>query len=211
MISPNLLIGSSIYKTSENLSKNRSFMSNVVNYPFHEDCVIDGKLSLWHYPGTPNEIANTLTNISKDNDIDKLVKFPSFFTFHPIRQDINGSNRIIHFNLAITAKTHSKWTTRQREKYVFDTLLRPIYNEFIDVVSRSVYFKNLSGVPPHAMYENYTTGGKEGLLIERYGDNIDAIEIHNLALTVNPLLCERDFLAMEAENSKILQRFNDLK
>lgn len=127
----------------------------------------------------------------------------------PVREVTrNGKPSVttISLNLAICASTLSDWLTGQREVQTFDLVLRPIYEEFIRQVGKCIYFIQGYGMPPHTKYEAFTTGNNEGVLVKQWGEHIDAIEIHDLQLTLNTRLCDRDFALIDEEN-RLLKDF----
>lgn len=197
MISANNIIGSLVYRTREALNKNERFLKALQGYAFVDNCVVGNRLNLWHYPGTMNEISDILLNLSKHRN-GYLLKFPSVLNFQNIKQE-RGGETILHYNLAIVAPVLSEWLTEERESQTFDLLLRPIYDEFLHQITISGYFNLDYGTPPHTCYEVFTTGDSTGVMLERYGDNIDAIELHDLRLELKPSLCHRDNINRESK------------
>ena len=213
MISPNKLIGSVVLRTMDALNKDAAFLEGLKAYEFWPNCVKDGELHLWHYPGTPNEIANILVQVGKLLDGASL-KFPAVLDYHPIRQRIgmmNGSipANTVHYNLAIIAPVLSNWTTEERERYVFEPLLRPIYEEFIRQLKASPAF-HVGYSIPHDYYEVFTTGSSAQTVLQRYGDYIDAIELHNLSLTIRPNICGRALEKIYEENDWVTDNINNV-
>jgi hypothetical protein len=212
MISPNKLIGSVVLRTMDALNKDAVFLEGVKVYEFWPSCLKDGQLHLWHYPGTPNEISNILVQVGKLLEGASL-KFPAVLDYHPIRQRItmlgNRPVNMVHYNLAIIAPVRSNWTTEEREKYVFEPLLRPIYEEFVRQVKSSPAFY-VGYAIPHDYYEVFTTGSSAQTVLQRYGDYIDAIELHNLALTIRPSLCSRDLEKLYEENDWVTDNIDNI-
>ena len=202
MISPNKLIGSLVFRTRNALDWNKEFKDNLLSYPYSKNCLVNNHFLLWHYPGTNNEISNALLEIGKHPNGARL-KFPSFLNFQPIRQENRGNEVTIFYNIAIVGTVKSTWMTEKREHEVFEKVLRPVYEEFIRQIQACRYFKTDYGKPDHTYYEIFTTGESAGEIIKRYGDNIDAIEIHGMALKLNKNLCKSDFLTIERENAAV--------
>lgn len=200
-MSVNKIIGSIVYRVRESLDSNPSFRKDVQKYPFHANCFFNDKLNLWHCPGTPNEISSNLKIIGKNLN-GEMLKYPSVFNFQSVRQEFDGKKHDSYFNLAIVAPTVDEWGTEERENHLFAPLLRWIYEELINQVIKSGYFHLPFGIPPHSKYEVYTTGGNSGNLVERYGTFIDAIEIHNLKLTLKNL-CKNQLDRIDTENEEI--------
>lgn len=201
-MSPTRIIGSLVYRTRGALNQNAKFKAALAEYYFSPNCLVDDRFHLWHYPGTHSEISRVLTEIGGHHN-GGLVKLPAFLDFHPIRQVVNNGQTTIYYSLAIAASTNSKWLTEKRETQVFDRLLRPIYDEFIQQIDKCGYFRKDYGAPPHTKYEVFTTGNNQGVIVDRYGEHIDAIELHNLQLTLKNSLCSKDFERIETENESV--------
>lgn len=198
-----------VYRTREALNANPSFLENLKQYVYYQNCYVNDKFLFWHYPGTDNEISNVLLEIGKNKNGARL-KFPAILNYQSIRQQRDGLDATIYYNLAIAGSIRSDWTTEQREVQVFDKLLRPIYAEFMRQISRCGYFKIGYGYPPHTYYEVFTTGKNATDLAIRYGDHIDAIELHNLELTVKYNLCYKDAEKIESDNSNVTKDINEI-
>lgn len=209
MISPNKMIGSLVFRTREALNKNEAFISKMKSYYYSQNCFVNDQFLLWHYPGTNNEISNALLEIGKHPNGSR-IKFPSFLNFQPVRQEKQGSDTTIHYNLAIVGSVKSEWLTEQRENEVFEKILRPVYEEFMRQLQGSRYLKNGYGLPGHTYYEIFTTGESSGEIIKRYGDNIDAIEIHNLVVDLKTRLCKSDLETIELENAAVTANIKEI-
>lgn len=201
MISPIKIIGSLAYQTREALNNNPDFILGARNYMYN--LFSDDRFNLWHYPGTGNEISNILLSFQKSND-SASIKFPALFDFHPILQDFSGNTVTLTYNLAFVAPTRSDWTTEQREKFVFEPILRPMYQEFFNQISKSAKLFQLGfGHISHRMHEVYTTGNNQDEDIKgRYSDYVDAIRIEDLKLTLKPI-CQRDIDLIEQQNQLV--------
>lgn len=206
ILSPNKIIGSLIYRVREALRKDDAFLSGLDRYDYKPSLFHDGKFNFWHYPGTQNEISGTLITLGKGIDGGCDFKYPGLFNFNPVKQIKNGNDLTMLFNLAIVSPVLSEWLTQEREEQVFIPLLRPVYKELIRQIIISKYFILDFGIPKHEYYEVYTTGDTEGKLIERYGDHIDAIEIHNLALTLKNI-CDNQYRKIVEENDLVTENF----
>lgn len=208
IVSPNKIIGSLVYRTKMALNKDAGFVRNMLSYEYSQNVFVNNEFCFWHYPGTNNEISNVLLDIGK-HPKGCYVKFPAIFNLHPIRQE-KGDDIILHYNLAIVCYVNSSWTTEQRESQVFDRVLRPIYQEFMNQIQLCNYFIKDYGIVPHTYYEIYTTGGNAGEILDLYGDYIDAIELHDLTLRLNQRLCKKDFQIMEEENKLVTSHVSEL-
>lgn len=209
MFSPNKAIGSIVYRTREVLNNNTSFKEALRGYLYSPNCLVNDTFSLWHYPGTQNEISTALLKIGEHFNGSKL-KFPALLNFQTIRQDKSGNEIKLHYNLAIAGVVKSTWATEDREVELFDLLLRPIYEEFIKQIKQCGWFNVDYGVPPHSYYEVFTTGNNYSELQNVYGDYIDAIELHDLQLTVKQNLCDRDLKKISNENMLVTSNINQI-
>jgi hypothetical protein len=210
MFSTNRLVGAAVYRTRKALNANAAFMSDLKTYEFAPNCLYDGSFHLWHYPGTHEEISRLMVDMSKTIDGSRR-KFPCIMNFLPVTETVTNSNGgdvfQIRLNLAICSITDSHWLTQTRERIVFDKVLRPIYVELINQLSRIPYILNGYGTPAHAKHEIYTTGANAGQIHDRYNEHIDAIEISNLILTIDTGLCENYYSQMAEESNKVLTEF----
>lgn len=209
IVSPNKIIGSLVYRTRTALNKDERFKSALKDYAYSGNCLVDDKFLLWHYPGTGSEISRVLLKIG-ENPNGALLKFPAILNFQSIKQEKKEGKNLIYYNLAIVGSVAGEWTTEQREVQVFDKLLRPIYEEFMKQVKGCEYFQLNFGTPTHTYYEVFTTGDNSSELMNRYGDCIDAIELHNVILSLKPVLCERHLSVMENENNLVTEDINQL-
>ncbi len=207
IVSPNKLMGMLVYRTREALGRDREFLAGLQEYVFSPNCHVDGRFLFWHYPGTPNEISNVLLAIGEQVNGARL-KFPAVLNYQPVRQRRVQGSTTLYCNLAIVGSVERDWTTQQREAQVFDLLLRPIYREFMRQIELSGYFRTGYGTPPHDYYEVFTTGGNSAEISARYGDYVDAIELHDLELKPSALLCDRDLEVIEEDNENVTKDIN---
>lgn len=207
IVSPNKLMGMLVYRTREALGRDRAFLAGLQEYVFSPNCLVDGRFLFWHYPGTPNEISNVLLAIGEHINGVRL-KFPAILNYQPIRQRHVRETTTLYYNLAIVGSVDKDWTTEQREVQVFDLLLRPIYREFMRQIEISGYFSTGYGVPSHDYYEVFTTGGNSAEMSARYGDYVDAIELHGLELKPKSTLCDKDVAAIEKDNENVTKDIN---
>lgn len=206
MISHNKIIGSLVYRTMEAMNNNQHFIDGIDLYPYAANCFTGDHFNFWHYAGPHNEISSILT-LSGEHLNGGKVKFPSVLNFQTVRQSIDGIDREISYNLSFIARTEPNWTTGEREKYVFDPLLRPLVDEFIYQVNNYPYFRSGYGIG-FDYYEVFTYGKNQGVLTDAYGDYIDAIEIQNMKVAIDQL-CNSDIDIINNEyaivNQKIIE------
>lgn len=184
-ISGNQLIGSLLYRTREALRNNDEFLEGLQgspDNPYGSNYFINGLFNIKHYPGTVSEIKNTLLGLDAGAAF-RSHKYPACFNFVPRIEYIDNGVNYTTFNLAFTALTDANWLTEQRERYVFDPVLRPIYREFMNQCKRhmSIYPRRAQ-IPAHRKIEVFTTGNVSPGSLVAYPDWIDAIEIQNLQL-----------------------------
>jgi hypothetical protein len=207
IFSVNKAIGAAVYRTREALNGNKAFLKALESYEYCHNSLYDGEFHLWHYPGTYAEIARCIIDQTNSR-----YKFPAILNFLPVREitrRVGGDTIVsVSVNLAIVASTLSDWLTEQREPQTFDLVLRPIYDEFLRQIGMTRYFETGYGDIPHTKYEVFTTGGNQGALVKTWGEHVDAIEIHDLELILNPKLCEEDYAQM-VEDNYLLTTFNN--
>ena len=206
--SPNTIIGSLVWRTREALNRNAEFLDTLAGYYYAPNCLIDGKFSFWHFPGTQAEISAVLLKLGEALN-GSMLKFPSVLNFQSIRQQRKGDAVTLNYNLAIAGSVKSTWTTQERETELFDKVLRPVYDEFMRQVLLSGYFLTDYGQPPHDYYEVFTTGGNAAQIKDLYGEHVDAIELHNLSLVLKPL-CRRQLERIATENDRVTENIADL-
>ena len=201
MISPNKIMGALVYRTREALNKDKTFLANLVNYAYHRNCYDGERFTLWHYPGTGDEISAYLLELDKVGY--HRYKFPAVFNFQPIRQEVSR-NPVVHYNLAIAGSVKSEWLTEQREAELFDNLLRPVYGELMRQIMASPWLLNGYNLPPHDYYEVFTVGNGNTMK-DKYGEYVDAIELHDLAITLRNL-CQKDIDEINKENNLLIEK-----
>lgn len=206
MFSTNRLVGAAVYRTRKALNANKAFMRLVAGYEFAPACLYDDIFHLWHFPGTHEEISRVMMKMSQTIETNRM-KFPCIMNFLPDTETV-GSVVQVRLNLAICAITDSEWLTQTREKQVFDPVLYPVCDEFIRQISGLPYIQGSYNTPPHTKHRIFTTGANAGQIHDRYNEHIDAIEIANLTLTLNPRLCDDYYSQMAEESSLVLTEFN---
>jgi hypothetical protein len=205
VISPVKLIGSLVYRTREALNKNARFLEQIRGYEFYGSITDEnGKIQLWHYPGTAEEISKTFLAY-KDFDSCRF-KFPSVFNYQGTKQQKGGKNGLttVWFNLVFVAPVYSEWTTEQQDSQAFDLVLRDICAEFFNQVKRHRHiFLPMQG-PSCELHDLYLNDEKTAESVQKlYNDYMDGIQAVNLQLPVKETVCEQDLLLMEEENSKV--------
>lgn len=200
MISANQLLGSLIYRTREALKKDKRFIKNLRSSPYGENYFLNGEFNIMYYPGTISEIKNILFDLDKSVAM-RSHKYPAFFSYMSVEESFD-KYRTLTYNISIVGLTDKDWKTEQRELFVFDPVLRPIYETFINQIKTHQavvrYFESF-----YRKYEVFTTGSIAEKLIVEYPDWIDAIDLRNL--TIRTELCDDRY----SEN--VIQEYNLLR
>jgi hypothetical protein len=209
MITVNDIIGSLVYMTGEALNKDSRFMNIARTYHFAPQFVVDGRIRLWHYPGTQEEISEVLMSI-KGHPNSRSLKYPSLLNFQPVDENVRQNDITARLNLAFIAPVKSEWRTQHREVEAFKKVLIPVYEEFLRQIKHSGYFRLDYGDIPHTRRNVFTTGKAMNKKIEgMYGDYIDALEIQGLSLRLKQCYSDAVIAKIETENSLVTEGINE--
>lgn len=144
--------------------------------------------NLYCYSGTQDEISNLLMDLSKNGN---QSKYPAIFNILPARQVVSGNKRDFYNTICIVSPVRPDAKSEEREKEEFETIIRPIYDEFMKQVFNADFLTITEyGIPEHTYYDNYAVANEQSVILEKYGEYISAIEIHNLKLTIDSNICE---------------------
>lgn len=119
-------------------------------------------------------------------------KYPIVCLRSPIDETREGKKRSARLDVVILVNTLKNYTNEQRESESFVKVLRPIYELFIERLSKHKMVSSpYSGVPQHVYTENYRYGrlGLQGGDDMKFKDFVDAIEIKSLSITIKDLKC----------------------
>ena len=139
--------------------------------------------------GHPLEILNTLSEKDRHSTY-KFKKYPLIALFQDFTESIGenmNSQGETSLNIVICTQTSPDYTSEQRYDNVFRTVLYPLYDLLIKHIEASKWFVNVGpGLVPHDKTDRLFWGksglyGNEGNI---FNDNIDAIEIENLSLSM---------------------------
>ena len=202
-VSPVKLIGSLVYRTQEALNKNERFLEQIRQYEFYDAITTGGKLHLWHYPGTVEEISNEFLTF---DDFKKCrLRFPAVFNYQGTRQrkgDKNGLTSIF-FNLAFVTQTASGWNTDRQDNEVYDLVLRDICAEFLRQAKRYPYLFLTTPEPPCELYDGFLNEEETAKRVsELYHDYLCAIQVTGLQLPVKSL-CVQEVMKIKEESDKV--------
>jgi hypothetical protein len=151
-----------------------------------EDVVDTMSLTCYYLYGHPVEVVNTLSEWSK-HPAKKVEKFPLIILmqdFEERKGTAQGINSEVSLNIVIATNTLNSYKSVDRYTNTFKAILYPLYDEFIDRVKLSGYFKDelLQHVKIDRVY--WGKSGLYGNTGNTFNDYIDAIEIQNLELKI---------------------------
>ncbi|MDR0680853.1 MAG: hypothetical protein LBG15_03220 [Dysgonamonadaceae bacterium] len=205
MIYPNEILGSLIYRTRKALNENQNYLSGLKTYKYYPSLMTDGKINLWHYSGTFNEISERYL---KNQDFDSCkVKFPAIFNYQAVREDVSvDGSRSFTFNLAIVAPVDPEWKTEIRTELLWKPVLSGIYEEFLNQIRRFRPFQNFNNFAlsvPHTLYRIPTTGISATENVKAiYAEYMDAYQILGLRLKTGGI-CASDLITIERESREV--------
>ena len=132
--------------------------------------------------GHRREISNRLLMKDKDN-VFKYQKYPLFALKLPIIQNVVEDVHDVSLNIAILEFTNKNYRAQDRYNNVIDTILRPLYNEFLLKVQDSFELMN-AGPPDHQKVDRlfYGINALEGNEAYIFNDPLDGIELIDLEL-----------------------------
>ena len=212
-MTPNEIIGSLVYRTNSALNGNAKFLEAVRKYKYYHAVVNDGRLHLWHYPGTAQEISHVFQSLTKDSLMGSKLKFPAILNFQgvTVEHEFQQGITLMRYNLAIVAPVLSEWTTQFREAQVYKLVLKPIEDEFVRQINSFRHFqKNMGGLRYTSTYVPTTGHALNSTMKILYGDFIDAIELQNLNVKVLQT-CESMSEIIESESKKVTDEIKNLK
>lgn len=140
--------------------------------------------------GHLTEILQTLQQKANDTAA-KRLRYPLVFllTDIPINNSSTGDYPTVSMRIIIAHVTDPNYKADEREQYLFEPFLRPIYKLLMEQIRKSTFFNIEGALIPHTMTERYFWG-KSGLFGNTdniMNDFIDAIEITNLNLRLNKI------------------------
>lgn len=133
--------------------------------------------------GPAMEIVNTL--MKKDaTDTWKLKKYPAVFLFTPVTEKRNDFYSEVELTLVFVTETRPDWTAKQRDANVFDPVLIPLYDLFIQKLHDSPDLlldrEQQFDFTKHYYWGSSQTGANVA------NDYADAIEVKNLKVKLFP-------------------------
>lgn len=129
------------------------------------------------------EIANRLRDKDQDS-VYKYQKYPLIALSMPFSEDVQKDTvHGLKLNIAIVDNTSVRYLSEERYENVIKPILEPLYNDFLEAVTRSGLFLFQGIVPEHTRIDRlfYGTDGEQPTNSEYiFDDALDAIEIINL-------------------------------
>lgn len=211
--SSNEIMGSLIFRTAQDLNKNKKFMTAIKAYRYWPAIVDNGVFHLWHFPGTQQEISSVFQELGKDSINGSKLKYPAILSFQGVYEEHEFSQGVTlkRYNLAIVAPVLDTWTTQEREAQVYKLVLRAIEEEFIRQVESCEYLSTPIGNYPYASVYVPTTGNAlNSATKSRYGDFLDAIELPNFTLKVLRNDCDAISNMIIEESKKVTDEIKSI-
>lgn len=121
-------------------------------------------------------------------------RFPLIGLYSPF-DEIRDSSKYkgrVNLNLILAVNTLPQYTNEQRLEVSFKQCLRPLYDDFMKVLSTCGRFDvPYNGIFSHSYTENYSFGKRGAIDADgkEIDEKIDAIEIKNLELTIKNVNC----------------------
>lgn len=147
-----------------------------------------------HYEhGHPIEIVGTLFEMTK-NPTQSAQKFPLIALIQDFPEDHGKESGVfsVKFNLIIACLTDPLYKAKQRYDINFIPVLFPIYESFMEAVSKSGYFMETNSGRIEHIKTDCMGWGKDGLYGgsgNQFNDYIDVIEIKDLSLKIKIKNC----------------------
>jgi len=213
IVTPNEIIGSLIYRTTQALNNNTRFIDDIKKYKFWPSLVNEDRLHLWHFPGTQQEVSQVFQTLGKDSMNGSKLKFPAILNFQGVVEEHKFTSGITlnRYNLAIVSPVLSDWTTQQREEQVYKLVLRPIEEELIRQIESCEYLSTPIGRFPYISSYIPTTGKALNSIMKiQYGDFMDAIEMPNFTLRVIDNVCASMSSKIIEESKKVTDEIKNL-
>jgi hypothetical protein len=156
---------------------------------------VNPKFTGVHYlHGHPLEIVETLAQMDSSKTL-VFDKYPMVALFQDFKEPTGagpGLYGTVKLNLVIACDTERNYTADERYCKTFEPILYPIYGELVRQIWKSGYFMLYSTVLIKSDKIDRVYWGKQGLYgsdANIFNDNLDAIELNNLTLTVYNQYC----------------------
>ena len=176
------------YVSSSPVSYNGLVLRTGDLFQIKNGSVLYGNKVFYQY-GHPLEIVNTLTEMSKEQSI-SACKYPILALFTDISEDKTDPKfycKVNDLHLIIATLTDNTYLADQRIEQNFKPILHPIYDEFINQLSKNRNIEvDYTGSIPHISTDRLYWGrnGLFGNDSNIFNDYIDCIEITKLKLNI---------------------------
>lgn len=128
-------------------------------------------------------------------------KYPVICMLSPFDEDRTDRETTVSLEFIILVNTRKDYDNGQREAQSFQTVLRPVYEAFMESLGHSRHVRFVPHIP-HVYRENYRYGrlGVIGDAGRVFSDYVDAIELRNVKLKLKDFRCyERNTSMLRCE------------
>lgn len=145
--------------------------------------------AVYFYAETWTELCDRLA-AEGESDLSKNTRFPFIALIGNDEYDINDKEPFpeVSCTVIVVTKSDPTWRSEKRIQLNYNPILYPIYTEFLEMVSASVYFQGpFNPYPSHKCIENYNLSqqGATGGTVYKLNDNVDGLILTNLKLRLN--------------------------
>lgn len=119
-------------------------------------------------------------------------RFPLIGLYSPFDEVVRNGETTANVSLILAVNTLPNYTNEQRLEVSFKSVLRPLYDDFMEALKNvRVFDVPYSGLFNHTYTENFSFGKRGALDVDgkEIDEKIDVIEIKNLELNFKPLNC----------------------
>lgn len=178
--------------TQSRLAQSAEFLEEFSKYPYASNVLKanDGKFPIYFYPTTVSEIQRQFALLTSKTGSQFKYKFPCILLVLDIPVEFGEEHPVALLDISIATQSNSEWPSYERDFKVFKPILRPIYKEFINQLSKSAYINRPTKGFKYTYIERFNTDMdmmKEAVKI--YGSTVDAIELIHLELNLKNLDC----------------------
>lgn len=157
--------------------------------------LIENTITGVHYLyGHHNDIKKRLIEKTESNET-KYTRYPLVALFQDFTETFDGSGKL-KVKLQLIIGYHTEATAYMEDRYnkVFKPILYPIYSEFLEQISKSALFGSPeTSTIKHEKIDRPHWGdpGAYGTTSYIFSDVLDAIEIRNIELSIDPSYCNK--------------------
>ncbi len=178
--------------TKIRLASSLEFKELLKGYPYAANMLKanGGEFPLYFYPTTVQEIQRQFAILTSKTSSQFKYKFPCILLILDIPIEFGGELPKAVVDISIATQSNAEWPSYERDFKVFKPLLRPIYEEFISQLKKSMYISRPVRGFKYTYVERFNTSTdlmKDAVKI--YGNTVDAIELIQLELDLENLEC----------------------